>query len=150
MLIMLTDSREQNPLSFDGMEDVGKCETIGLPFGDYTAMVDGRQIPVAFERKSLGDLYGTMTQGYLRFKKEMLKAKECGHKLILITEGTYSDVLEGYSHSEFSGEAMVKKLSTLAIKYDLEWWPCENRKVMRRRIVETFSAVQRMWGKDTS
>ena len=145
MLILLVDSREQTPLEFEKMEGVDKVETIGLPFGDYTCMVDGRQIPVAFERKSLGDLYGTMTSGYLRFKKEMVKAKECGHKLILITEGTYSDVEAGYSHSEFSGEAMVKKLETLAVKYDLEWWPCESRQVMAKRILGTFQAIERMW-----
>lgn len=120
-------------------------ETIGLPFGDYTAMVNGRQVPIAFERKGLGDLFGTMTSGYERWKKVMGKAKSAGFKLILITEGTYSDVEAGYSHSEFSGEAMVKKLETLAVKYDLEWWPCESRQVMAKRILGTFQAIERMW-----
>lgn len=147
MLLLLVDSREQLPLKFEGIEGVDKVETIGLPFGDYTCMIDGRQVPVCFDRKSLGDLYGTMTNGYERWKREMAKAKEHGHKLILITEGTYSDVLEGYSHSEYSGQSMVKKLAMLAVKYDLEWWPCESRKVMAARIVDTFSAIQRLWAK---
>ena len=146
MLLLLVDSREQLPLSFKGIEGVDKVETIGLPFGDYTCMIDGRQVPICFDRKSLGDLFGTMTHGYDRFKRMMAKAKEHNHKLILITEGTYSDVLEGYSHSEYSGESMVKKLATLSVKYDLEWWPCESRQVMERRIVDTFTAVGRVWG----
>lgn len=146
MLIILSDTREQCPLDFDGIEGVDKVETIGLPVGDYTAMIDGKQLPVVFDRKALGDLYGTMTSGYDRFKREMAKAKELGMKLILITEGTYSDVAAGYSHSEYSGEAMVKKLHTLAIKYDLEWWPCESREVMAERIVHTFTAISRVWG----
>ena len=129
------------------MEGVDKVETIGLAFGDYSAMIDGRQVPICFDRKGIGDLFSTMTHGYERFKREMEKAKKHGHKLILITEGTYSDVLAGYSHSEFSGEAMVKKLAMLAIKYDLEWWACESREVMASRIVDTFSAVGRFWSK---
>lgn len=147
MLVILSDSREQEPLDFSKIEGVDKVETIGLPFGDYTAIINGRQVPVAFDRKSLGDLFGTMTHGYQRWKRVMQKAKDSGHKLILITEGTYSDVEAGYSYSEFSGEAMVKKLETLAVKYDLEWWPCESREVMAKRIVGTFQAVGRMWEK---
>ena len=151
MLVILSDSREKAPLSFNGLEGVDRVETIGLPFGDYTAIVtsDGpvRQIPVCFDRKSLSDLYGTMTNGYYRFKREMVRAKDAGHKLILITECTYSDVLDGYSHSEYSGESMVKKLATLSIKYDLEWWPCTSRQEMAHRIVTTFSAIQRLWEK---
>lgn len=154
MLILLSDSREQLPLNFDGLEGIDKVETVGLPFGDYAAMTvddDGknpRQIPIAFDRKSLGDLFGTMTHGYDRWKRCMERAKKHGHKLILITECTYSDVLEGYSHSDYTGEAMVKKLATLSVKYDLEWWPCTSRREMAHRIATTFSAVQRVWGKD--
>lgn len=143
MLLILSDSREQEPLVFDRIKGVDKVEVIGLPFGDYTAMIDGKQVPICFDRKSISDLYSTMTHGYERWKKVMQKAKDAGHKLILITEGTYSDVKEGYSHSEFSGEAMIKKLHTLMIKYDLDWWPCENRRVMASRIVDTFLAVAR-------
>ena len=145
MLILLSDTREQSPLSFEGLDGIDKIETIGLPFGDYTCMIDGRQVPICFDRKSIGDLFGTMTSGYERFKREMQRAKDNNHKLILITEGTYSDVLDGYSHSEYSGESMIKKLATLAVKYDLEWWPCESRQVMALRIRDTFTAVQRTW-----
>lgn len=150
MLIILSDSREQSPISFDGIEGVDKVETIGLPVGDYTAMIDGKQVPVCFDRKGLGDLFGTMTSGYERWKREMAKAKQLGVKLILITEGTYSDVEEGYQHSEFSGDSMIKKLHMLSVKYDLEWWPCESRQVMAKRIAHTFTAMQRFWAKGIS
>lgn len=148
MLLLLTDSREQAPLDFSGHEGVDKVETIGLPFGDYTAMIDGKQVPVAFERKSIGDLWGTMTQGYDRFKVEMKKARDCHHKLILITEGTYSDVAHGFDRSEFSGTSMLKKLHTLYVKYDLEWFPCDSRKAMAHHISSTFCAINRCWEKD--
>lgn len=150
MLIILSDSREQNPLCFDGLEGVDKVSTIGLPVGDYGAVIDGKTVPIFFDRKSIGDLFGTMTHGYERWKRLMKKAKDLKVKLILITEGTYSDVLKGYSHSEYSGDAMVKKLATLSVKYDLEWWPCDGREEMAHRIATTFSAIQRFWSKSSS
>jgi len=148
MLVLLQDSREQAPLDFSGHEGVDKVETIGLPFGDYTAMMDGEQIPVCFERKSIGDLWGTMTSGYERFKKEMQKAKDCNHKLILVTECTYDDVLQGFDRSEYLGTSMVQKLHTLYVKYDLEWFPCDGREEMAHHISQTFSAIYRCWKKE--
>ena len=145
----MVDSREQRPLSFSHLEGVRKVETIGLAFGDYQAMTDSLgTLPITFERKSIGDLWGTMTSGYDRFKREMERAAAHKHKLIILVEGTYSEVLAGFSRSEFSGESMVKKLATLECKYDVPSWFCESRDVMARRIVDTFSAVERNWGKD--
>jgi hypothetical protein len=152
MLLILRDTREQKPLSFDSVAGVDRVEDIGLPFGDYAGMIGDDKdhlthLPLAWDRKSIGDLYGTMTHGYDRFKRAMHRAKESKHKLILIVEGTYSDVEAGYDHSEFSGDAMIKKLATLYVKYDLETWFCESRKVMAKRIVDTLLAVERNYSK---
>jgi hypothetical protein len=152
MILLLRDSREQTPLDFSGQEGIDKIEDIGLPFGDYTGMIGKdehslKQVPITFERKSRSDLWGTMTSGYDRFRREILKAKECNHKLILITEGTYSDIAQGFDRSEFSGESMLKKLHTLYVKYDLEWFPCDSRKAMAHHIVSTFVSIQRYWEK---
>ena len=102
------------------MESFIKVETIGLPVGDYGCMVKGEHCPVIFERKSMGDLFGTMTQGYNRFKKMLAKAKELKVKVILLIEKPYHEVLEGYEHSQFKGESMLKKLATLHVRYDLD------------------------------
>lgn len=121
-------------------------EVIGLPYGDYSAMIDGRQVPIFFERKSIGDLWNTMTSdNYDRFKKEMRRAADFGHKLILITEGSYTDIEAGYSFSEFSGPSMLKKLAMLEVKYDLQWIACESREVMSKKIADMFLAVDRYW-----
>lgn len=153
MLLILRDTREQLPLLFDRVEGVDAVEDIGLPFGDYAGMIGEdkdhlSQVPICWDRKSLGDLYGTMTHGYDRFKKAMQRAKANNHKMILAVEGTYSLVKQGYSHSEFSGEAMMKKLATLYVKYDLDVWFCETRSVMAQRIVDTLLAVDRVYEKE--
>lgn len=146
-MIIIQDSREQLELDFSGIEGVEKVEKIGLPFGDYTAVVHDKPVPIVFDRKSLGDLFGTMTSRYDRWKREMQRAKEANFKLILIVEVTYSTVWNGYEHSQFSGESMIKKLHMLQVRYDLETVYCENRRVMARYIAGLFGAVERNWGK---
>lgn len=144
-MIITQDSREQLPLDFSGIEGVEKVEELALPYGDYTAICHGKPVPIVFERKGLSDLFGTMTSGYERYKREMARAKADNIKLILIVEGSYTDVWEGIKHSQFTGEAMMKKLATLYIKYDHEYILCESRRVMARRIIDTFAAVERNW-----
>ena len=142
-MILICDTREQKCLDFSGIDGVEKIENMALAYGDYSAIVNGRPTPIVVERKGISDLFGTMTSGYERFKREMERAKESNVTLILATEGTYSDIWEGIPQSQFDGPSMVKKLATLHVKYGLEWWPCESRRVMARRIVDTFSAIER-------
>ena len=144
-MIMVQDTREQKELDFSKIEGVEKVEKMTLPYGDYTAIVHGRPVPVLFERKGLGDLFGTMTSGYDRFKAEMDRAKVSNMKLILIVEGTYGDVEAGYAHSKYPGTAMIKKLHTLRSKYDLETIFCESRRVMAKTIAGFFYSIERNW-----
>lgn len=142
---MVQDSREQLELDFSGIEGVEKVEKVCLAYGDYTAIVHGKPVPIVFERKGFSDLWGTMTGGYDRFKKEMERAKADDVKLILIIEGTYTDVWNGFDRSQYDGASMLKKLATLFVKYDLEYHFCESRRVMARRIADTFYAIERAY-----
>lgn len=155
MLLILRDTREQLGLSFDHCAYVERVEDIALPFGDYAGMMGKDkdnlvQIPWAVDRKSLGDLYGTMTHGYERWKKCMERAKAANHKLVLAVECTYTQVGNGFDHSEFTGEAMLKKLNTLQAKYELDIWFCSGRREMASRIAGFLSAVERHWAKEDS
>jgi ERCC4-type nuclease len=146
-MILMADTREQQSLDFSGLEGVEKVENVALPYGDYTAIIHDKPVPIVFERKGLGDLFGTMTSGYERFKREMKRAKDDNIKLILIIEGSYSEVADGFEHSQFEGKSMLKKLAMMYVRHDLEYIFCESRRVMARRIVDTFSAVERNWSK---
>ena len=146
-MVLIVDSREQLPLDFKDIEGIDKIEENALSYGDYAAIVHDKLVPIMVERKGLNDLFGTMTSGYQRFKDEMERARLAQHKLILAVEGTYTDVWNGIEHSQFDGQSMVKKLATLEVKYDLSTWFCESRRVMARRIVDLYSAVERHWTK---
>ncbi len=134
-------------LDFSGIEGVDKIEEGALPYGDYTAIVHDKPCNIVFERKSFSDLWGTMTAGHERFKAEMKRAKDDDMKLILIIEGSYSDVWNGFERSAYDGGSMLKQLATMYVKYDLEYIFCESRRVMARRIVDTFSAIERSYAK---
>lgn len=112
--------------------------------GDYGCQYEnGWEPPFYFERKSLGDLYGTMTAGYKRFKAEMLRAKEAKVKLFLIVEAPLATVGCGFEHSEYSGDSMVQKLFTLRVRYGLETVFCDGRREMVRYIKEFYCAIGR-------
>ena len=148
-MIILSDTREQAELDFSGIDGVEKVEKFGLAYGDYTALVHDKPVPIVFERKGFSDLWGTMTSGYDRFKREMERAKKDNIKMILVIEGSYSDVFNGFERSQYTGASMLKKLATLYVKYDLEYHFCESRRVMARRICDTFSAIDRNYSIET-
>lgn len=150
-MIIIQDTREQLELDFSGIEGVESVEKLGLAYGDYTALVgkNRKPVPIVFERKGFSDLWGTMstTDGHRLHKEKIRKAEADNVKLILIIEGTYTEVWDGFERSKYTGQEMLKKLATLYCKYDHEYIFCESRRVMARRIADTFYAVERSYSK---
>lgn len=133
---ILVDTREQKPLSF-----LEETSVEVLPYGDYCAAFSGdTRSSTFFERKSIGDLYGTMSKGYERFKKEMAKAKANNDKLIIIVEGTFLDVLQGYKHSLRNPSTILKQLFTIRVRHGVETVFCSSRNEMARYIVHYYQA----------
>lgn len=146
MFELIIDTREQEPLHFK--KEVFEFQTSEkLEVGDYGCRIDGELFPIIFERKSKGDLYSTMTSGYERFRKEILRASELDIKLVLLIEGSMKQVQAGFSYSNFDGDSMLKKLAMLYVKYDLEYHFHGGRREMARKIEDTFCAVNRFWKK---
>lgn len=82
---VLMDTREQNPLNLDTEIVESKLE-----FGDYTA--GGEHFNGVFiERKSLEDLCGTLSRGFERFQKEIVRAKSLDSYIVVLIESSYSD-----------------------------------------------------------
>lgn len=147
-MVLIIDTRENLKLSFN--EGIfGEIRHNALSVGDYGCRINEELVPIIFERKNLADLFSTLGgPNYQRFKKEMQRAKEANIKLVLLIEGTMREVQAGYERSQFDGDSMLKKLATLYVKYDLEYHFCCDRRVMSRRIEDTFQAVERLWKKE--
>ena len=98
---------------------------------------------MVFERKSLGDLYGTLGKGNRRFKREVDRALEDGSELRLVIEGTYTEVGNGTKFSRMPGRAILRSLATFDIKYGIRYWAFMNRAEMKRYIEYTFESCAR-------
>lgn len=137
---IVQDTREQVPLVFrPEFVVVKEC----LSFGDYAMRLNQRLVPVCIERKSLGDLYGTMTNGYKRFKAEYERCKDLKHEMVLLIEATMRQVACGYKHSQFDGESMLKKLFTLKVRYNIDVVFGEDPASCARYVEELFSSIFR-------
>ena len=142
-MIILQDTREQLPLDFKHEFITGR-KIMKLEVGDYCCLYKDGSVPnIIFERKSIGDLFGTLGGGYERFKREIIRAKELNIKLILIIEGSLSKVLKGYDRSQLSGISIIKKLFTLWVRYDLLPVFAKDRDECSRFIIEYYLAIGR-------
>ena len=110
--------------------------------GDYSVEYENNLVcNIVFERKSIADLIGTMTKGYVRFKKEMKRAHDNNITLILVIEGNRAKVKKGHKYTKVKGISIIKKINTLRHRYELEFWYCANRVEMADRIVDFYRAL---------
>lgn len=133
-MTILVDSREQRPLVFGC-----NVERKALTVGDYGARFSDTHIcEYIFERKSIGDLYSTLTFGYDRFRREIKRAEDKNIKLVIAIEGTREKVLKGYKFSKRDPASILKQLETIRAKYGVEHIFFGNRKWMARGITDFF------------
>lgn len=136
---IIVDTREQKKLDFK-LPIVREC----LSFGDYRARFDdGTLSSIVFERKSKNDLFGTLSQGYERFKKEIERSKEEKIKLVIITENNLRSILSGCVNSQRNGVSIVQQLFTLRIRYGIETVYSTSREEMSEYITHTFLSLER-------
>lgn len=126
---IIIDSREQKPLTFTGHKTI----TRKLHEGDYNIQ---ELIPaIVIERKSLPDLYQTITTGHERFKKEILRST--GRTFYIFIEGTLE---EFYSKRwsdrplKIKSDTLKKIIETMVKKYNLLIIECKDRDEMSEKI----------------
>jgi len=117
---IIRDSREKDGKgwAFRASSNCVGQEIRKLDVGDYT--VEGLENILMIERKTVGDLWGTLgaTDNYKRFLKEMERAKN--HKLkFLIIEGTLADIDSGYTYSKVNANNIHAKLISLQVKHNV-------------------------------
>lgn len=132
---IIVDTREQKPLWNKNVE------IKGLKTGDYS--IKGHEEHIAIERKSMGDLFGTLGGGHKRFKKELERAKNLDYFAIII-DGSITKCLnkdfEGSYHTKMKGYVILKILCTLHIKYKINFFFTNGRIESKRLIKELFNS----------
>jgi len=109
--IILVDTREQRPLYFG---EASPTRRATLPTGDYS--VEGLEGLIAVERKSLGDLFGTVGKGRERFEREIIRASHLRYFGIMV-EATFDQVLAGAPHSQMNSVAVIASLHCWELRY---------------------------------
>ncbi|HKC04603.1 MAG TPA: ERCC4 domain-containing protein [Patescibacteria group bacterium] len=120
---ILVDTREQKPL-------FPKAQRKTLNVGDYTT--EKLKTKFVIERKSLSDLYGTLTKGNTRFKYELFRAAFHHIQIEVFIEGTHDDFINKRfpkgEDRKFSKEGLERLVKTFERKYYLKFVWCKSRK----------------------
>jgi DNA excision repair protein ERCC-4 len=108
---IMVDSREKLPYQFSSGV---KTAVAGLPFGDYS--LAGLEQEIVIERKSLGDLLGSITTGRKAFERE-LKALRTYRLAVLMIEADWGSILLGNYRAAVSPAAVIGSLMAFASRY---------------------------------
>lgn len=137
-MVIIYDTREQKPLYKNGV-----METLNV--GDYTT----RKLKGIYhvERKSLQDLYQTLTKGNGRFKYELFRASHHRIQLEVYIEGTYEDFINKRfpkgDERKFTKEGLEKLIKTFSKKYYLVFVWCKSRKDCVSNVQLRLSAMEK-------
>lgn len=133
--MFIIDTREQKPLPLT------PAKFQKLEVGDYTTKKLLNKFHV--ERKSLQDLYGTLTKGNNRFKYELFRAAWHRIEIVVVVEGSY----ESFINKEFPGGedrkvnkgTLIKLVEAFKKRYHLTFIFTPNRKAAKKAILALFS-----------
>lgn len=153
---VVVDTREQLPYDFSGMtSQTGDALVVpvlvrGLPSGDYSIDGGGMENRIAIERKSLDDLYGSVTWGRVRFEAEIARLNDlaAGGFTAVVIEATWPEITAPAEHrpgwiNRTDPRSVEGTIVAWSIRYPrVHWWACGDRRGAECR---TFSILRMFW-----
>lgn len=131
MTHIVVDSREQKPF-WTGSQ----CMKTALLVGDYSTIKLLNKF--AIERKSLQDLYGSIVQGHVRFRNELIRAQVNGIQLVVVVEGTKKNFIKkkfpGGERRNMESATLEKIVNTIEQRYKVEVIWCTSRSAAKKTI----------------
>ena len=139
-MIILIDSREKTPYTFDFAPLVKVVLGQTLKTGDYT--LQGFEDQVIVERKSLVDLFGSCGRNRRRFEAELARMADFKHAAVVI-ESEWSIVLRHPpTRSKLNPKTILYSVIAWEQRYGVFFWMCPNRSAGERI---TFRILQRYY-----
>jgi ERCC4-type nuclease len=130
---IIVDTREQLPLWIVGSKIIKKK----LLVGDYSTI--NLEHSFCVERKSGQDLYGSILQGHVRFRKELVRARVNNIKLVIYVECCKKDFelkkFPGGERRKCPGETLIKIIETISKRHNVEVVWCSNRDALVKKIL---------------
>ena len=123
-MIVIVDSREQQPFTFSAWPDV-EVTRATLITGDYS--LAGFESVIACERKELNDLIACLQNGNReRFEKELARGAAL-HRFCVLVEGALEDISRHNYRSQMKPAAALQSLFAFQIRYGTAFLFCGNR-----------------------
>lgn len=110
---IVIDSREQRPWHLPGRRVVRRA----LPAGDYS--IEGLETRAAIERKSLGDLVGSLTAGRDRFDRELARLATYDRAVIVVEAPLGAVIERRYRYSQVSPSAIIGSIASIEARHGI-------------------------------
>ena len=149
-MIILIDSREQNPVLYDKMGDdnflgLKSVEWTCLQTGDYSIKnmeIPDRLYSICIERKSLSDLFSSCGNGRVRLENEFKRMAEFDHAELVIENDLSAIFKSPPPLSMMKPKAVYRTLVSWSQRYNVKVWPCPTRGFMEQHI---YITLKRFW-----
>jgi ERCC4-type nuclease len=149
---MRIDTAEQLPYTFDNMEADGKQIIVptnreNIIWGDYA--IDSLHTEAVCERKSLDDLYKTLTHGRERFSHEMAALNEPPYKFAMVViEASWDEVQSPFLQdpnwsNQTYPNSIIGTIHQWMVRYSrVQWWAAGSRRQAEEWV---FMILNRYW-----
>jgi ERCC4-type nuclease len=135
-MTIIVDTREQRPFTFREIKTPAVPFTVTtgtLDTGDYSVETDLLATPgdkIVVERKSLADLYGSLSAGRVRFAREAERLAEYGYAAIVI-EADYPTIMQPSNvlryPTSMNPRSVIATLIAWSQRYDIHVYACPGR-----------------------
>lgn len=133
---IIADTREQKVLKFNGHNIIHKK----LDEGDYN--IEPLIPYIVIDRKSVGDLFGTLTNGHERFKREIYRTQLASKQMYVLiecrAEEFFGSKVKELNYRKFNARKFAGMMNTMQEKYRLHWIWCDGREDMEKKILIIF------------
>jgi len=140
---IIVDSREQKPFQFKDKIVIDSK----LEYGDYSVHPNNK---LAVERKSLVDLFGTLSGGRERFEKEIQRAKKMNGYIVVVVESTLNNMMyQKQKFSKASGDFIAHNMRQILRSYDnIQFVFCDGREDARNKTIHILEMDERAFNID--
>lgn len=132
---VVIDTREQTPWQFKGIK--ADADQGGLPLavpvevdtlatGDYS--IRGLEHEVCIERKSMADLFSSISVGRDRFEREFARMQEMQYAAVVIEAPVDAMLASPPEHTSIDPKIVLRTMMSWSIRYPrVHWWPMPSR-----------------------
>jgi len=143
--VVIVDTREQNPYTFEDISPPPDIVTGGLKTGDYS--IEGYESRIAVERKSLVDLYGSVGNGRKRFEKEMERMFDLEFAAVVCEADWFTVLRNPPSRSKMNPKSVYATILAWMQRYRVHWLMCPNRSFAEKT---TYRMLERWYWDEQS